>query len=138
MADITVTPADVELIDNVAGVKVQFGEAVTAGEAVYLNSGDNKYYLADASDSAKDAVAGVAISGGSADSYGYIVSTDGTTIDIGGTTAAGTIYVLSASAAGAIAPDTDLSTGDYVSVIGVGSGSNQIVLGINNSGIQHV
>jgi len=137
MSDIVITPADVGLVSAVSGVFVQFGEAVSAGETVYLDSTSGKYYLADADDSAKDSVAGVVISaGGAADGYGYIANGTGVVLTIGGTTTAGQVYVLS-NTAGGIMPESDLTTGQYVSVVGVGDTGNKLVLGINNSGVQH-
>lgn len=55
-------------------------------------------------------------------------------ITIGATTAAGTIYCLS-DTAGGIMPAADLSSGEYVGMLGVGLGSSQIRMHVWASGV---
>jgi len=56
------------------------------------------------------------------------------TITIGATVTVAKVYVLSATS-GAICPVADITTqGDVISIIGVGTSSTVITLGINNSG----
>ena len=61
-------------------------------------------------------VAGVAITPGSTDEYGYI-ATEGP-VTIGATLTVGEIYVLSGTS-GAICPEGDLATADRVGIVGV-------------------
>ncbi len=115
MAAITVTPANVNPGSDAQTRKVQFGEAVTAGQPVYLKSSDGKYWLADAdAGSAEADVVGIALTGGAADEWG-IIQLDGD-IDIGAPTARGEIYVLGATP-GSIHPADDLAAGWYPVVL---------------------
>lgn len=137
MSDISITPADVNLDSNERGIFVQFGEPVTAGQTVYLNSTDGKYYKSDCDVAGKEQVDGIVISAGSGtDGYGYILSKKGSVLGIGGTTTAAEIYVLSGTAGG-IMPASDLTAGQKVCVIGVGKAGNKIVLGITNTDVAH-
>jgi hypothetical protein len=138
MSDIIIAPADVELNSSVQGLFVQFGEAVSAGQCVYFDTATVKYFLADCDSASKSAVAGIVISAGAAaDGYGYIVGSSGAALAIGGTTSAGEVYVLSGTPGG-IMPSTDLVSGQLVSVVGVGDTGNNLVVGIFNSGVDHV
>lgn len=60
MADVIINPADVLQSQGTQGQKVIAGEAIAAGETVYL-SADTKYYKADGNDGSKMPVKGVAI-----------------------------------------------------------------------------
>lgn len=113
-----------------------FGETVTAGQAVYQKASDGKFYKAKASLTATEAACvGIARNGGSAGQPAFF-QTSGT-IAIGGTTVAGTIYCVSAGTAGDIVPWADLASTNYVTILGVGDGLGNIVMGINVTGIAH-
>lgn len=114
-----------------------FGETVTAGQALFKKySTDKKLYKAKADGTAEQAaVIGIARLGGSAGQTAFWQS--GGTIAIGATTVAGTIYTASTNAAGGLNPWADLGSSDYVSIVGVGDGAGNLVMGINNTGIQH-
>jgi hypothetical protein len=118
MADITVTAANVAPGTGAVVVTGTFGETVTAGQAVYLKSSDSEWYLANADAATTDDVVGIALNGGANGQPGS-VQTRGQ-ITIGGTVAIGTVYVLSAAAAGGIAPVADLAATNLVTVVGVG------------------
>lgn len=135
MADLTVTAADVVKVGTGNEGSGVAGGTITAGQPIYKDTGDaDKYKAADSNASALTAtVDGIALHGAS-DGQPIKFQTTGE-IDIGATTVNGTTYVLSATAGG-IAPDADSTTGWYKSVIGVGKASNNIVLSLNNSGIQ--
>lgn len=130
MADLTITPANVALAGNTTGAGpsvVQYGEAVTQGEPLYLNTSDGKYYLADADASATAAEATkLAMTPASADGYG-IVAGAGMEVNLGATLTVGTTYVVSATAGG-IAPIADLTTGDYTCIIGTAQTASKIKL----------
>lgn len=118
-ADLTITAANVKATtSSLKPVRVKFGEAVTQGQVVYRKESDGEYYKADADAGTNEiaAVAGVAITPGSTDEYGYILEEGPVTI--GATLTVGEIYVLSGTA-GAICPEADLATADRVTVIGV-------------------
>ena len=132
MADVTIAAA-VETASDTVISNVQYGEAVSIGEAVYLKASDAKYWLAVNTAEASAAVKGIALTGNAADGYGVIATGGGVEI---GTVAVGEIYT-AASTAGAIHPDTDLATTEFVSQIGIGKTAAILQIGINNTGIQH-
>ena len=134
MADVTVTAANVELVSGTTSSGVS-GETITAGEAVWVDTGDsNKIKLADADLSAAAAtVSGVAIQGSTTGNL-VVYALTGAVIDIGGTVVKGGVYVLSATAGG-VAPEADLASGMYTSILGTASSTTNITLDIRNSGI---
>jgi hypothetical protein len=134
MADVTVTPAEVLPATDTLTIDGTAGATVTAGQTCYLDSSDNKYKLADADASAATAaVKGLAMHGAS-DGQPIRLAIGGT-IDPGFTAAVGTIYVQSGTAGG-IAPVTDLATGDFTTIIGVGISASSLKLLMINSGVQ--
>jgi hypothetical protein len=133
MADITVTRQDVQLKDSDATTALQqAGEVIDQGELFYIHT-DGKAYLTDADDLTKSALAGVALTP-AATIDDYFLSLTAGSYDPGGVTAAGTTYVVSTTP-GAIAPDTDLTTGKYISILGVGMGTGQIDVMIHNTSV---
>lgn len=131
MADITVTPADVELQGS-ANIDVkQAGETVTRGEAVYLKS-DGKYWLADAAATTTAAVKGIALTSGVADQEIAVVLSG--KIDLGATLTVGQVYVLSGNA-GKIAPIGDTPSGEYLSILGVATAADELDVDIDNTGV---
>ena len=134
MADITQTAANVAAGSSTTRVQlVQAGEAITQGKPVYLAS-DGKYYQTDANDTAVKAQAkGIAVSPASTDGY-FLMSVDGL-INLGATLAVGQVYVVSATK-GAIAPYGDLTTNDYVTILGVATTTALLDINILVSGVQ--
>lgn len=130
MADLTITAANVALAGNTTGAGptvVQYGEAVTQGEPLYLDTSDGKYYLADADLSATASEATkLAMTPGGADDFG-IVAGAGMEVDLGATLVVGETYVVSATAGG-IAPIGDLTSGDYTCIIGTAETASKIKL----------
>jgi len=135
MADITVTAANVKATSNSSAVLVQFGEAVTQGEPVYLKAADSKYWLCDNVAAASAAAVGIALTPNIADGYGFIQTTG--SIDLGATLVVGTTYVV-AGTAGGIAPEIDIGTTEFVSILGVASSAALLRMDISNTGIAHV
>ncbi len=127
MADLTITAASV-----VPGANARFrsgpaGAAITAGEVVYPDaSGDIQ--LADNNASAITAgsggVIGLAVCDAAASQRVTYVTLDDD-LTIGATVAVGTSYYLSATA-GKIAPEADLVTGNYATLLGVGKSTTKI------------
>jgi hypothetical protein len=133
MADVSVIAASVKKTATTVIETGTAGEAVTAGQPVYLKSLDKKLWLADAngSDLTAEAV-GIALNGASADHpLDYAVDGD-VTFNAGLT--AGTVYVVSATA-GAIAPSADLDTNStwHATVLGVASSTTNLKLSIKAS-----
>jgi hypothetical protein len=134
MADLSITAADVKTTEGSAFRTVQFGETATAGETVYLKSSDQKFWLGDngAADTAD--VEGIVLVGNATDEWG-IVQTSGD-IDVGATLTVGTVYVQSATAGG-IAPEADIASTEYVTILGVAKTAALLALEINATGVQH-
>lgn len=122
MADLTITAANV-----VKGADANYetgtaGAAITAGQSVYKDTSDsNKWKLASsATTSALAGSGGIGISLHAASSGQPVVVQTSGTVTIGATLTVGQVYVVSASAAGGIAPFTDLNTNNYVTLLGYG------------------
>jgi hypothetical protein len=134
MADLSVTAANVvkgstaEVKDGIAAV------TITAGQVLYADASDGfKLKLAQCDTTAAEAaVVGIALNGGSANQpIRYITRGK---YNPGGTVTIGIIYALSA-AAGAIAPNADLTTGNRVTVLGIGTTASEIDVQIHVSGV---
>ncbi len=116
MADLIVTAASVLFTtgQKVTGVA---GETITAGMGVYLKSSDSELYKAQADGTSAEATAvGVALHA-SGDGQPLTYAAQGSTINIGATTAKTTTYVVSATAGG-VAPQADLTAGQYITRLG--------------------
>lgn len=115
---------------------VQYGATIVAGNSLYLDTTDNKYKLADANGLVGTAAAvAIAMTPGADTEYG-VVALDGPVILVGTTMAVGEPYAVSATA-GAIAPETDLTTDDWVTRMGTAKTTTQLDLGFRATAIQH-
>jgi hypothetical protein len=134
MANITQTAANVAAGSSATRVQlVQAGETITQGMPVYLAS-DGKYYQTDANDTAVKAQAkGIGVSPASTDGY-FLMAVDGL-INLGATLAVGQIYCVSATK-GAIAPYGDLTTNDFVTILGIATTTTLMDINIVISGVQ--
>lgn len=135
MADLSQTAANVAIGSSTAPTRrVQYGESVTQGMPVYLKESDSKYYQCDANDTAAKAVAaGIALTPGATDGYGLIaIPSDSpgiSLVNLGATLAVGTVYAVSATK-GAIAPVADISSTQYVTILGVATTASLLDLRI--------
>lgn len=132
MADIAITATSVVGSGSATRETGSAGEAITAGQAVYLDSATNKYKLSDANATGAKTVRGIALNG-AALNQPVVVQKDGP-ITIGATLVAGTTYCLSATAGG-ICPQADLTTGDDVVVIGVAASTSVLNINIQTPGV---
>lgn len=142
MPDLSITTS--EIVPTSDRTKISHGkcgEAITAGEPIYLKSSDGKYWKADCDTAAEAASKGVAIASTLAAEQEIVFQTGGTiTLGSSATVLQGTIYVVSGTAGG-IAPESDMATGDYMTILGVGNGSDGITMpeaGPFVSGVTHV
>lgn len=115
MAAVSQTPANVRSGDGAVTDVVEAGEAFDAGQAVYLNTSDGKYYKCDADDSSKIAIKGLALTGSDASGDQFVLQSDGD-CNIGGTTVKGEVYVV--GNAGGIHPCSDLASNWYPIILG--------------------
>jgi hypothetical protein len=133
MADLSVTAASVAKATGAATDEGTAGESVTAGQPVYRNQTDaGKLYRTDADAEASSVCAGIALHAAAAGQPLEFLTSG--PIDIGATVAVGQVYVVSTNAGG-IAPYADLASGDYVSLLGVGTTTGRIEVRLNNSKI---
>lgn len=135
MANLTQTAANVKIGGaNTVITKVQYGENITQGQLLYKKSADGKYYKADANVSAEAAAAsGIAMTPGATDGYGVMASSG--LVDLGATLTLGETYYVS-DTAGAIMPAADVSTGEYVTQLGIATTTALLQLTILASGVQ--
>ncbi len=134
MADLVITPNSVRSQALTPLTAVQFGEAVTPGVVLYRSSSDNKYYKSDCDATSTADIDGIAMSHGSADEYGYVYNSTNTKLDLSVTLTTGTAYVVS-DTAGNIMPDTDLTSGQYLSIIGYGDADGLLSYQPNVTGL---
>ncbi len=127
MADYSITAANVLQSSGATIVTGIAGATITQGQVLYKDTADsNKLKLADANGSATiRLVAGIAVS---AASPGQPVSyiTKDPQFTPGYTIGAGEVPMLASDTPGASAPDSDATTGDFVTVLGIGIGSDKI------------
>jgi hypothetical protein len=134
MADLVITPTSVAVQSGGGGTLVQFAETTTPGDALYRSTSDGKYYLADCDTEPQAKVAGIAITYGAADDYGYMFAGQSQDINLGATLTSGEIYVVS-DTAGNIMPYADLTTGQYLSIIGFAKSTSLLTLDVNITGL---
>jgi len=129
MASLTITAAQVLLVSGERKYGTA-GATITAGHAVYLDTATNTWKLAQCDGTAAEAGTdglGIALHGASS---GQPLDVAGPGCDVnlgaGAAAAAGTVYVVGATA-GDIAPTADVSTsGHYRSILALGKGSNKV------------
>jgi hypothetical protein len=132
MADLSITAANVAVGSQSTRLQiVQVGEAVTQGQPLYRDTTTDKYLKADANVAGKIQVAGIALTPASTD--GYVVMATGGLVNLGATLVPGTIYVLS-DTVGGIMPTADLSSGDYVVILGTATSATLLSLSIQVTG----
>lgn len=127
MAAKVITAANVLAGPNARITPVVYGEAVTAGKAVYRKAADGRYYLADANSATANAASGIALNGGAAGQPGS-VATEDDDFTPGCAMSVGEILVIGADAAGDVAPSTDLAEGWFPTVLGVAKSASKMVL----------
>ena len=134
MTDLSITAANVVRGSTAEIEHGTAGATITAGQAVYRDSADGEYKLAD-SDSATAAIRvprGIALNGGS-DGQPLTIIKSGP-VTIGATMTAGVAYYLS-DTPGGIAPVGDLTTGDYPCLLGIATSTTVFEVKIISSGV---
>lgn len=133
MADLTITAANVVQGADALTVTGLAGETITAGQPVYRSSTTNKWMRSDNNAATEEMrrVTGIALNGGALNQP-ITVQTAGD-ITIGATMINGAAYYLS-DIAGGICPAADLTTGEYVCLIGIAKSTTVLKLDINYVG----
>ena len=137
MANLTQTAANVTAIGDVARIDmVVGGESVTQGMPVYLAS-TGKWLQHDANTAAAaSAQQGIAMTPCSGDGVRFgVMRTKGARVNLGATLVKGTVYVVSATK-GAICPQADLTTGDYIQLLGIAESTSILKTLFDPTGIQ--
>lgn len=116
MSDLTITSTSVVNVSSQTGNGIA-GEAITAGQAVYLKSSDSKLWKAQCDGTTEEGTPiGVALNGASV-GQPVTYARGGGRINIGATTVKTTTYVLSATAGG-VCPQADLLSTNKIVRIG--------------------
>lgn len=132
MADISVTAENVIKGSGATIQHVTAGETITAGQVVYLDSTDNEYKKADNTTATLATAIGIALNGAS-DGQPLTILTKGD-LNPGGTVVVGEVYCVSGSGGG-IAPDLDIVSADFRTVLGIGETASNIIVNIQIGGI---
>lgn len=128
MADLTQTPANVAPIGEPTIKGGTAGGTITAGDAIYPDDSDQgKMKPASSATAAQARAGGIALNGASNNQPVDWVS--GGKVNPGATVAVGTIYVVSDNA-GKIKPAGDLGSDEFVTVLGVGTATDEITVGV--------
>jgi hypothetical protein len=133
LADLTVTAANVLAGSGAKKVSGTAGASLTAGQVVYLDSATDTYKLADNDSATADVRVPVGITLHAAGANQPITVLTKGPITIGATTAVGVVYCLS-STAGGICPSADIGTGDYNTIVGIGTSTSVIDVQFHSAG----
>lgn len=134
MADITITAASVVAGSDSVQEQGIIGETITAGQAVYQNSTDRKWYKADNNSATAEVriAKGIALNGGGVNQP-LRIHREGD-ITIGGTMTAGVAYYLG-DTPGGICPVADLASGEYPCLMGIAKSTTVLSVKIHYSGV---
>ena len=133
MSDISITPANVVIGTGGRPADGKLGATCTAGQVVYEDLTDGgKLKLADATSATKAAAKGILLNGGANNQPTKLITEGPYTV--GGTVVVGMTYCVSATGGG-ICPVSDLTTGNYVTNIGIGISATQIDVLIHKGGV---
>lgn len=134
MANLTQTAANVKLGSIQTAITAGLaGESITEGMPVYKAT-DGSWYQDDANSSAAAAAVtnGIAMTPASTGEP-FVIATRGS-VNLGATLQKGKTYAVSATK-GAICPEGDLTTGDYVKTLGVATSTSLLTLNVNATGV---
>jgi hypothetical protein len=134
MADIVVVPASVLKTTTTQVRQGTAGAAITAGEVLYSDSTDSgkwKPAIATAAITAEDVV--IALNDAATDQPIFHATSEDVTFNA--VLAVGTVYVVSAAAAGGIAPVSDLASGNFPTILGVATTTTNLKLNVSASGV---
>lgn len=134
MTALSITASSVVAGSNAVRDSGIAGEAITAGQAIYVNSATNRVMLADTNSATAEArvAKGIALNGaGSEQPVAYIKEGD-LTVNAVLTKGVG-VYL--GGAAGAIVPVADLTTGDYTCFLGIAKSTTVLAIKIQSAGV---
>lgn len=126
---LSITAANVSLDSGPRESDQIAGEAFAAGAVVYLKASDGKWYKAQSDGTAEEAGSvdiGLALSTADAAGARLSIAKAGAVVSLGTGTAAVAYFV--GRTAGAIIPAADLASTDKATLIGLGIGTNKLLL----------
>lgn len=141
MADLSQTAANVAISGATSATvrrEYNFGATVVAGNSVYLDTNTNTWKLAQANAATGNLnsdTKGVALNGGASGQPAVVAVGESVGINLGATLVVGQTYVVSAGAAGAIAPISDLVSGNYPTLLGVAKSASLLYLQPLSAGV---
>lgn len=130
MAALSVTPADVDYVSGSVLDGIEAAAAFDAGDVIYNDSGTNLWAKAQDDGNAMEAGShrlGIALFTAPAAGARGSVATSGAVVDLG-SAVAGTVYVIGPTA-GDLLPANESAANAKVTVVGIGIGGGQILLG---------
>jgi hypothetical protein len=136
MADYSYTAGNVSLVSGLATAGM-LAEAAIAGNVLYFDSDEQKWYLAGHDAPVADRYA-LALVSGSAEQTIAICEQVGAIVDFGDFVIdEGDLIVASSGSDGAIAPyaDLDVPGGDSLLIVGFGTTTRQVSLLLNRTGV---
>lgn len=133
MADVTVSSSLVQPSETAPFESGVCGSAFTAGQTGYLDGSLNRWKLAVATAQASAAARGIATANFSTGQIGRFQTAE--SLNLGGGVAVGVVYAVSTNAGG-IAPIADVTATNWITTLGVGSSTNNLLLQIHRSGVQ--
>lgn len=137
MADYTIAAGDVVPGADATTIDGECGEAINAGESLYLDTTANQWFKTDVNVSAAKAkVGGIAISSTDAAKQRVGIQTSGT-LAVGAVLGllAGE-FIISSATAGGLAPSADLASGWFSSLAAIGKSTTEIIVIPKPSGVQ--
>lgn len=133
MANLTITSANARLPERGTITQIQLGEAVGVSQPVYLNTTDSRWYKSIATSATAAAATAITLMAG--DDEGFVPAITAGKYKPGATVVAGTPYYVSATS-GLICLYSDLVSTNYVTYLGYGTTTDEIMVDINATGIQ--
>ncbi|WP_454914988.1 hypothetical protein [Xanthobacter sediminis] len=134
MANLTITAASVLAGSNVVTESGIAGEAITAGQVVFMNPATKRFGLADSNSATAAARVprGIALNSAAA-GQPLSVARNGD-ITLGAVLTAGTAYYLS-DTPGGICPVADVGSGEYVVLLGLAKSASVLGLSVQATGV---
>lgn len=135
MADLSITAANVAAVSGASIDRSKnAGASVTAGQLVYLEAATSTWKLADCNSATVEARTPTGIALHAAASGQPLAVLTAGPITIGATLTAGVAYYCSGTAGG-IAPVADVTTGWYVTIVGIATSTTVLDVKFHASGV---
>ena len=133
MADYSITSSAVKQTAATVSQTYTSSGATAIGKSVYLDSATNTVMLAQADDANTSTVKGITLSESTAADQPIVVAIGGD-VTMDGLNK-GDVVILSAAAAGGLAPDADATIGNIKSIIGYATTDTNLKVNLINTGV---